>query len=77
MRTTNLRTLVMIPVLLAGLGLACSTQRNTNDTSYKDDVQNALKQADLTDVTVSENRDKKHNHARRHCAFRRCKAQSR
>jgi len=58
MRTTNLRMLVLIPLLLAGLGLACSTQRSTNDTSYKDDVQNALKQADLTDVTVNEDRDK-------------------
>jgi hyperosmotically inducible periplasmic protein len=58
MRTTNLRMLILIPLLLAGLGLACSTQRNTNDTSYKDDVQNALKQADLTDVTVNEDRDK-------------------
>jgi osmotically-inducible protein OsmY len=58
MRTNNLRILIMIPLLLAGLGLACSTQRNHNDISYKDSVQKALEQADLKDVTVSEDRDK-------------------
>jgi BON domain len=58
MRTKNLRMLIMIPLLLAGLGLACSSQRSTNDTSYKDSVQKALEQADLKDVTVSEDRDK-------------------
>ncbi len=56
MKTTNLRMLVLIPLFLAGL--ACTKQRSTNDASYKDDVQNALKQADLTDVTVSEDRDR-------------------
>ena len=58
MKLTNLRMAVLIPLLLAGLGLGCTSQRNTNDASYKDAVQNALKQADLTDVTVSEDRDK-------------------
>jgi osmotically-inducible protein OsmY len=58
MKTTNLRMLALIPLFLAGLGLACTKQRSTNDSSYKDDVQNALKQADLTDVTVSEDRDR-------------------
>jgi osmotically-inducible protein OsmY len=52
--------LIMIPVLLAGLGLACTNQRSTaaNDNSYKDSVQKALEQADLKDVTVSEDRDR-------------------
>ncbi len=58
MKTTNLRMLVLIPLLLAGLGLACTNQRSRNDASYKDDVQKALKQADLTDVTVTEDSDK-------------------
>ena len=59
MRTKNLRMLIMIPLLLAGLGLACTNQRSTaNDNSYKDSVQKALEQADLKDVTVSEDRDK-------------------
>ena len=57
MKTTNLRMLVLIPLLLAGLGLACTNQRS-NDASYKDAVQNALKQSELTDVTVSEDRDR-------------------
>jgi len=58
MRTKNLRMLIMIPLLLAGLGLACSKQNNARDMSYKDSVQQALEQADLKDVTVSEDRDK-------------------
>jgi len=58
MRTMNLKRLIVIPLLLAGLGLACSSPRKTNDTSYKDNVQRALEQADLKDVTVSEDRDK-------------------
>jgi hypothetical protein len=58
MRTTNLRLLILIPMLLAGLGLGCSSQRSTNDISYKDNVQKALEQADLKDVTVSEDRDR-------------------
>jgi hyperosmotically inducible protein len=57
-KTTNFRMLVLIPLLLAGRGLACTNQRSTNDASYKDDVQKALKQADLTDVTVTEDSDK-------------------
>jgi hyperosmotically inducible protein len=58
MRMKNLRMLIMIPLLLAGLGLACSSQRSTSDISYKDNVEKALEQADLKDVTVSEDRDK-------------------
>jgi osmotically-inducible protein OsmY len=57
MQTKNLKLLIVIPLLLAGLGLACSS-RTTNDISYKDNVQKALEQADLKDVTVSEDRDK-------------------
>lgn len=49
------------------LGIACSKQRSTadnnanqtsNDASYKDSVKKALEQADLNDVTVSEDKDK-------------------
>src|SRR5579863_3704436 len=54
----NLKMLVAIPLLLAGLGLACSSRRGTDDVSYKDNVQKALEQADLKDVTVSEDKDK-------------------
>jgi osmotically-inducible protein OsmY len=58
MRTKSRRSLVLIPLLLAGLALACSTKRGTNDVSYKDSVQKALEQADLKDVIVGEDRDK-------------------
>jgi hyperosmotically inducible periplasmic protein len=37
------------------MGMACTSQRTV---SYKDSVQTALKQADLTDVTVREDLDK-------------------
>ena len=49
------------------LGIACSKQRSTtddnanqttNDVSYKDSVKKALEQADLSDVTVNEDKDK-------------------
>jgi osmotically-inducible protein OsmY len=58
MKANTLRMLIMLPLLLAGFGLACSSQRSANDFSYKDSVQKALEQADLKDVTVSEDRDK-------------------
>ena len=58
MRAKNLKMLVAIPIVLAALGLACSKERTTNDISYKDSVQKALEQADLKDVTVSEDRDR-------------------
>lgn len=58
MRTKKLRMLMMVPLLLTWFGLACSSQHNSNDVSRKDAVQNALVQADLKDVTVSEDRDK-------------------
>lgn len=47
-------TLASLAMLLA---LACNSPR-TADTSYKDNVSKALQQADLQDVTVSEDRDK-------------------
>ena len=49
------------------LGIACSkhntatdnnANQTTNDVSYKDSVKKALEQADLNDVTVSEDKDK-------------------
>lgn len=52
----TLGLLAVIPVLL--IGLACSSQQTANDISYKDQVQKALEQADLKDVSVSEDRDK-------------------
>lgn len=39
------------------LGFACSTKA-TDNTSYSDGVKKALAQAELTDVSVSEDRDK-------------------
>ena len=46
-------TLFVLAALL--LTIACSRRDNV---SYKDDVKKALEQADLKDVTVSEDRDK-------------------
>lgn len=51
---------------LTTLGIACSKQRSTtdnanqtaNDVSYTDAVKMALEQADLSEVTVSEDKDK-------------------
>src|SRR5579862_639890 len=43
---------ILVPLFLA---VACSRHDNT---SYKDDVKKALEQADLKDVTVSEDQDK-------------------
>ncbi len=48
-----LASVIVMLVLIAGLG--CS---NRNNTSYKDSVKKALEQAELTDVTVSEDADK-------------------
>ncbi len=58
MKVNNLRMLIMLPLLLAGFGVACSSRHSANDFSYKDSVQKALEQADIKDVTVSEDRDK-------------------
>lgn len=38
--------------------LACSSQPKASDASYEDSVKQALVQADLKDVSVSEDRDK-------------------
>lgn len=43
--------------LLLSLGLACSTKPADN-ASYSDGVKKALQQAELTDVSVNEDRDK-------------------
>ena len=49
-----MKTLLFILAALL-LTVACSRRDNV---SYKDDVKKALEQADLKDVTVSEDRDK-------------------
>jgi hypothetical protein len=46
---------ILAAALLTGLGCA---NRHSNDTSYKDAVSKALEQADLKDVTVTEDRDR-------------------
>lgn len=63
MRRKTIGGLAVIPILL--LGLACSSQRSSNSTprndnnaSYKQPVEQALEQADLKGVDVSEDRDK-------------------
>ena len=53
MRPVSL-SLVAVFVLL--LGIACSSR--TNSVSLKDNVKKALEQIDLTDVTVTEDREK-------------------
>ena len=54
-----MKRIVAVCILLATLlfGLAC-TNRRGDQTSYKDSVSRALEQADLKDVTVTEDRDK-------------------
>ncbi|HKS71659.1 MAG TPA: BON domain-containing protein [Terriglobales bacterium] len=47
--------LVAAVMVLALVGLGCSQRSNV---SYKDSVKSALEQAELKDVTVSEDRDK-------------------
>jgi osmotically-inducible protein OsmY len=56
MKLMNLKSLLIVPALLAGF--ACTNQTKVSDMSYKDGVQKALEQADLKDVSVSEDRDK-------------------
>jgi hyperosmotically inducible periplasmic protein len=53
MRSIHL-TLAMVLVLI--VGVACSNRTNT--VSYGDSVKKALEQADLKDITVTEDRDK-------------------
>lgn len=55
MRNLILGALITATLLL---GNACSSQSGPGSASYQDSVQQALKQADLTDVSVSEDRDK-------------------
>jgi osmotically-inducible protein OsmY len=54
-----MRSLILTSVALATLLLcvACSSKTGDN-VSYKDGVKQALQQADLTDVSVSEDREK-------------------
>jgi hypothetical protein len=56
MRNKKLVLMAMLPLLT--IGIACTSQRTASDVSYKDQVKKALEQADLTDVTVSEDKDK-------------------
>ena len=56
MRNKKLVLMAMLPLL--AICIACSSQRTASDVSYKDQVKKALEQADLTDVTVSEDKDK-------------------
>jgi hyperosmotically inducible periplasmic protein len=53
MKSNIWKTLFLVPVLL--VGVACT---KTPNTSYKDSVKKALEQAELKDVTVSEDRDR-------------------
>ena len=48
-------SLSILFVGILALGVACS---NKSNVAVKDNVENALKQADIKDVTVSEDRDK-------------------
>jgi hyperosmotically inducible periplasmic protein len=58
MRYPILGVLLVTAAILTGT--ACSTRRANGDVdaTYKDSVKQALEQADLKDVTVSEDRDK-------------------
>ncbi|MGH9497934.1 MAG: BON domain-containing protein [Terriglobales bacterium] len=56
MKPRELVILVAIPVVL--FSLACSSQRSASEASYQDAVKQALVQADLNEVKVSEDRDK-------------------
>lgn len=49
--------LMSVATLALLLGVACSSKPQDN-TSYKDSVKNALEKAELTDVSVAEDRDK-------------------
>jgi osmotically-inducible protein OsmY len=51
------KTLGLLAVISLVIGMAC-TKTQTARASYEDEVKNALKQAELTDVTVSEDKDK-------------------
>jgi osmotically-inducible protein OsmY len=57
MRTRNYSGIFIATSVLL-FGLACSSQPRASDASYEDSVKQALVQADLKDVSVSEDRDK-------------------
>lgn len=50
------KTLGILAILTVAIGLACNSQRGT--VSYEDQVKASLKQAELADVTVSEDKGK-------------------
>src|SRR5882672_6838760 len=53
-----MRAMILATLGLAlSLGLACSAKQ-TDNVSYSDSVKKALEQAELTDVSVNEDRDK-------------------
>jgi len=59
MKVMRARKLVLAaPLLALMLCLACNRQRTVNNVGYKDQVQQGLEQADVKDVTVSEDKDK-------------------
>ena len=59
MKVMGVKKVVLLAVLPAlMLCLACNRQKTVNNVSYKDQVQQGLEQADLKDVTVSEDKDK-------------------
>ncbi len=53
-----MKAMILVTLALSlGLGVAC-TNKAADQTSYSDNVKKALEQAELTDVRVSEDRDK-------------------
>src|SRR5438477_12595882 len=58
-RSMEMKKIIGICILAGALlmGLGCTNPRS-NETSYKDAVSKALEQAELRDVTVTEDRDK-------------------
>jgi hypothetical protein len=68
--TRPIATFLLLASVL--LMVACSHRDNV---SYKNDVKKALEQAELKDVTVSEDQDKNTIHSRGDGAFRRREGQ--
>jgi osmotically-inducible protein OsmY len=57
----KLKFLAIAVILAAAAGIGCTNRNNAapnSNISYSDSVKDALKQADLTDVNVSEDQDK-------------------
>jgi osmotically-inducible protein OsmY len=50
--------LFSISLLALALSFGCTTRTNADNTSYADSVKKSLEQAELTDVSVKEDRDK-------------------